>query len=105
VPQTKVAERINAARRVVQTCWFDETACGEGLDGLSAWSYEWSEETRTFSREPRHDWASHPGDAFSYGCQVMELNKPKPEEKSSRYFEEMSLNELWTTSKSARKRI
>jgi phage terminase large subunit len=51
------------------------------LEGLRAWSYELDEERKTFSKEPRHDWASHPGDGFSYGAQVMrELvqDKPKP---------------------------
>jgi hypothetical protein len=52
---------------------------------LRAWSYEMDEDKKTFSREPRHDWASHPGDGFSYGAQVMaELvaAKPRPEPKA-----------------------
>jgi phage terminase large subunit len=39
--------------------------------------YEWNEDRKEFSREPRHDWASHPGDAFSYGAQVMRERKPE----------------------------
>ena len=76
VPVTKIADRINAARRVIESCHFDEAMCSDGLDGLTSWRYEFDVETRTMSREPAHDWASHPGDAFSYGAQMMELQKP-----------------------------
>lgn len=72
VPQTKKADRINAARRVIERCRFDRARCKDGLAGLRSWAYEWDEEKKIMSAEPRHDWASHPGDAYSYGCQVME---------------------------------
>jgi phage terminase large subunit len=71
VAQTSKTDRINAARTVVKQCEFHETNCDVGLDGLRAWKYAFNDETKTFSKEPEHDWASHPGDAFSYGCQVM----------------------------------
>jgi hypothetical protein len=25
-----------------------------------------------YTKEPKHDWASHPGDGYSYGCQIMQ---------------------------------
>lgn len=81
VPQTSKQDRINAARLVIQRCRFDKQACASGLAGLRAWSFEFNEETKTFSKEPRHDWASHPGDGFSYGAQVMRervITQPKP---------------------------
>jgi hypothetical protein len=71
VPQTKVLDRVNAARSLIQFCHFAKTSCAEGLDGLSAWSFTYDEELKDFSKEPLHDWASHHGDAFSYGCLVM----------------------------------
>jgi len=83
VPQTKKLDQISAARTVINKCEFDRDACEEGLDGLRAWEYEYNEETGVFSREPIHNWASHPSDAFAYGCQVMQLAeppKPAPEE-------------------------
>ena len=49
--------------------------------GLIAWEFSYSEENGVFSREPLHNWASHPSDAFSYGCQVMQENKAKEPEK------------------------
>ena len=72
VPNTAKKDRINAARKVMPHCRFSKTACHKGLMGLRAWSFEWNQETRQFSQEPKHDWASHPGDGFSYGAQVMQ---------------------------------
>jgi phage terminase large subunit len=87
VPQTSKLDRINAARVVISSCEFNETKCAEGLDGLREWSFEYDEETKTFSKEPKHDWASHPGDGFSYGAQMMQkyvTPKREPSSPSSR---------------------
>ena len=81
VPQTKVLDRINAARFVIQRCWFAQTACKEGLDGLSAWRFVYDEELKDFTKEPQHDWASHHGDAFSYGALVMQERAREIKEK------------------------
>ena len=84
VPQSSKADRINAARTVIQQCEFNATACEKGLDGLRAWVFDYNPDTQSFSREPLHNWASHPSDAYSYGCQVMqtmsppEVTSPKP---------------------------
>lgn len=80
VPVSTKADRINAARAIIQRCEFHKTHCETGLDGLRAWEYEWNPDLQTFSREPLHNFASHPSDAFSYGCQVMQ-SLPPPEKK------------------------
>lgn len=80
VPVSTKADRINAARAIIQRCEFHKTNCETGLDGLRAWEYEWNPDLQTFSREPLHNFASHPSDAFSYGCQVMQ-SLPPPESK------------------------
>lgn len=72
VPRTSKTDRINAARHVVRSCEFHKTNCEAGLDGLRAWIYAWDPDKQVFSREPEHNWASHPSDAYSYGCQVMQ---------------------------------
>lgn len=83
VPKTSKQDRINAARLVMPRCRFDRERCATGLAGLREWSFKFNEETKTFSRDPEHDWASHPGDGFSYGAQVMRervVTMPKPVE-------------------------
>lgn len=82
VPQSRIADRVNAARRVITRCSFSLPACEWGLDALRSWQFEWNEETRSFGKDPKHDFASHPGDAFSYGCQVLEEKLP-PESKKA----------------------
>lgn len=81
-PDSKKADRVNAARVVVKRVAFSDK-CDRGLDGLRAWAYEWDEERKIFSSEPIHDWASHDGDGFSYGCVIMRervLETPKKED-------------------------
>ena len=41
---------------------------------------EYDEERKEFSKEPRNDWASHDGDAYSYGALLLEEDQPKIEE-------------------------
>lgn len=81
VPQTKKSDQINAARTVIDRCAFNQSLCEAGLDGLRAWEYAYNDDLEVFSREPLHNWASHPSDAFAYGCQVIPDFKapPKPE--------------------------
>lgn len=96
-PDSHKSDRINAARTVVERCWFDEEECHEGLEGLSAWHYEYDEETKEFSLEPAHDWASHDGDAFSYGALVMRLRiiEEKKPDQPDPFKTGLTLEQLW----------
>jgi phage terminase large subunit len=111
VPQAKISDRINAARRVIERCRFDAHTCDAGLSGLRSWAYAYDEEKKIYSREPRHDWASHPGDAFSYGAQVLEtrpeLPGPPPARKGVQVDADsgMTLNEMWASVPRATHRI
>lgn len=71
VPKTSIADRINAGRTVIRQCEFHETNCEQGLDGLRAWEFLRNPDLQIFTKEPLHNWASHPSDAFTYGCQMM----------------------------------
>jgi phage terminase large subunit len=110
VPPTKKADQISAARAVIGRCEFHKTRCEEGLDGLAAWQFKYIEEADAFSREPDHNWASHPSDAFSYGCQVMQLATPvKPIEETKfaikgndAGMKTVTVAELWKQTKTAR---
>ena len=95
VPQTSKADRINAARVVVDSCEFNALRCADGLEGLREWCYEYDEDLKTFSKEPKHDWASHPGDGFSYGAQMMRnFVKPKPKDLAPRYPLDRSIHSM-----------
>lgn len=71
VPRTDKFDRINAARVIIEKCWFDTKATAAGRDALAEWKYVYDEERKEFSKDPDHNWASHGSDAFSYGAQVM----------------------------------
>lgn len=85
VPQSKKEAQINAARHIIKSCEFNKTFCEAGLDGLRAWEFKYNEDTQAFSREPVHNWASHPSDAFAYGCQVMAMDDKPPTVEDARY--------------------
>ena len=110
VPQVKVAHRINAARTVIKSCRFHVEHCKAGLQGLRAWQFEYDEDKKLLSKEPVHDWASHPGDSFSYGAEVMieRLIEEKKEEALRGVgvgYPSVSLNELWETAPKPSARI
>lgn len=81
VEMTSKADRINAARTVIKRCEFHATNCEQGVDALRAWQFEFNPDLQVFTKEPLHDWASHPSDGYSYGCQVMQGIAPPPPPK------------------------
>lgn len=105
VPQTRKSDQIEAARNTIKECAFNASECDAGLDGLRAWEFEYNDDAGIFSREPNHNWASHPSDAFSYGCQVIrEADRPKKPEKP-KFWHEQTLNEMWESKPNKRDRI
>ncbi len=113
VPDTAKSDRYNAARKVMPFCRFNKTDCSKGLAGLRAWSFEWNNETKQFSREAKHDWASHPGDGYSYGAVIMQ--KHVPEVKKERKVQDIEvstnsriilpcLEDLWKTAPTRQER-
>lgn len=110
VPISKKLDQISAARGILDKCEFNKTECEAGLDGLLAWEYSYNEETQIFSREPLHNWASHPSDAFAYGAQVMQEEAPPQSDEPARWDiksgrPQVTLNELWDTAKPKDDRI
>jgi phage terminase large subunit len=80
VPRLLLADGINAARTLFPQCWFDGEKCADGIQGLR--HYRWAPVgvLGQEKREPLHDWASHPADAFRYfavGIQTPKAPIPK----------------------------
>lgn len=55
--------RIEAVRRILPQCWFDEKKTEAGRMALG-WYHEKKDEARNIGLGPEHDWASHGADAF-----------------------------------------
>lgn len=66
VPKLSVQDGIEAARRILPKCWFDETRCIHGLNALRSYHCEYDEKNKVFKKRPKHDWSSHAADAFRY---------------------------------------
>jgi phage terminase large subunit len=63
VPEIGVQDGIQAVRMILPICYFD-SRCDEGLEALRQYQREYDEDKKTFRQTPRHDWCSHPADAF-----------------------------------------
>lgn len=81
VPATSQQNGIEAARKTLDICWFDDVACKEGIKALKNYQFEWDDDKKTFRSKPRHDWTSHASDAFeiigqAWRKQVLEVIQP-----------------------------
>jgi phage terminase large subunit len=65
------AMRIEAARRLFPSIWFNRDTTQGGLDALG-WYHERKDETRNIGLGPEHDWSSHGADAFGLMCVAYE---------------------------------
>lgn len=60
-------QRIEAARRLFPSIWFNADKTEPGRDALG-WYHEKRDETRNIGLGPEHDWSSHGSDAFGLMC-------------------------------------
>jgi phage terminase large subunit len=72
------AARVEAARRLFPSIWFDEESTTGGREALG-WYHERKDEARNIGLGPEHDWASHGADSF--GLMAVAYEEPsKPVE-------------------------
>jgi len=64
VPDIGVQSGIQAVRMTLPRVWFDAERCREGIEALRQYQREYDEDKRAYRQSPRHDWTSHPSDAF-----------------------------------------
>jgi len=53
VPELGVQDGIQAVRRVLPRCWFDEEKCAEGMEALRQYQREYDEDKKAFRERPR----------------------------------------------------
>jgi hypothetical protein len=95
IPATSQQNSINAARKTLVRCYFDEVRCEKGLNALRNYQFEWDDEKRTFKSKPRHDWSSHGSDAFEIiGQTWQEPVELKPAEPP-RWLDQARADELF----------
>jgi phage terminase large subunit len=69
--------RVEAARRLFPSIWFNEQTTEAGIDALG-WYHEKRDEVRGVGLGPDHDWASHSADAFGAMCVAYEMPANRP---------------------------
>lgn len=70
--------RVEAVRRVMGRCWFDEKKTEAGRDALGFY-HERRDEDRHIGLGPEHDWSSHAADAF--GLMALHFEEPRINQK------------------------
>lgn len=79
--------RIESARRVFPSIWFDEQTTEGGREALGWYHEKKSEDDREIGLGPNHDWSSHGADAFGLMAVAYEMpsDKPEPQPYRPRY--------------------
>ena len=67
-PKLSIEDGIEAVRKALPNCYFDKQNTSMGVEALKAYSKKWDEKNQCFKNRPTHNFASHPADAFRYGC-------------------------------------
>jgi phage terminase large subunit len=70
------AMRIEAVRRLLPKCWFNEATTEAGRDALGFY-HEKRDDSRSVGLGPEHDWSSHAADAFGLMCVTYEVPRGK----------------------------
>lgn len=100
VSATSQQNAIEAARKTLEICWADPETCKQGIDGLKQYQFEWDDDKKVFRSKPRHDWASHPADAFEIIGQVWRNEVKEKEPEKPRLLANATANELFWPEKS-----
>jgi hypothetical protein len=64
VAQHKVADGLEATRRLFPRFWFDEKRCKHGIECLAQYRFDYDEKNGVFRNNPVHDWTSHCADSI-----------------------------------------
>lgn len=95
VPDLSVQDGIQAVRQVLPRCWFDADKCHDGLEALRQYQRDYDEDKKAFRERPRHDWTSHPADAFRMLAVAWREESGAEPIAKGKTIQTMSLDDLW----------
>jgi hypothetical protein len=95
VPDLSVQDGIQAVRKILPDCWFDAENCAEGLEALRQYQREYDEDKKAFRERPRHDWTSHPSDAFRMLAIAARGDEEAAAPAKGKTIQTATLDELW----------
>lgn len=106
VPNMKLPDGIQAARDFLRgVLAIDGTKCEHGIEALRVYRRNWDDINKVFQEHPVHDWSSHPADAFRYMAIAWRELIKHPDPEPPKFFEEMTINDLWKSAPSLDDRI
>jgi hypothetical protein len=100
VPDLSVQDGIQAVRQMLPRVWFDAEKCEQGIEALRQYQREWDDDKKAFRSTPRHDWCSHPADAFrmmavAWRAEPKADAAPDPKVLYIGPQNEVTLNDMW----------
>lgn len=110
-PSLSLLDGIQAARWLLQQSMRIHPRCGDGVESLRQYHYEYDEARKQFTSKPLHDWTSHSADGFRYLACVAKvtrslMEKPKTQAAPpARKPDSFTLEELWDTAPRESRRI
>ncbi len=94
VAATSMQNGIAAARKTLETAWFDEGATSDGREALKQYHFNYDSDKKILSTVPVHDWSSHAADAFEIIGQVWQTQRVAVKPEPPRYPIQQTVTEL-----------
>jgi phage terminase large subunit len=107
IPSHHVSDGINAGRLTLAHAWFDAERCAYGLEALRQYQAEWDDLRKCFRDTPRHDWTSHPADAWRGLAMAWREMKPAPppkKDKGPMTINQVTIEDMWKLAEADRPR-
>ena len=100
VPNIGLQDGIQAVRQMLPRTWFNSVKCGDGIEALRQYQREYDEDKKAFRASPRHDWTSHPADAFRMLAVAWRQEPAAQKPLDSKVLivgpqNEVTLNDMW----------
>ena len=100
VPNIGVQDGIQAIRQMLPRTWFNSVKCGDGIEALRQYQREYDEDKKAFRASPRHDWTSHPADAFRMLAVAWRAEPSTQKQLQNKTLivgpqNEVTLNDMW----------
>ena len=100
VPDIGVQDGIQAIRQMLPRTWFNSVKCGDGVEALRQYQREYDEDKKAFRASPRHDWTSHPADAFRMLAVAWRAEPSTQKQLENKTLivgpqNEVTLNDMW----------
>ncbi len=95
IPATNQADQISAARKTLESCWFDAERTEKGRDCLTSYHFQWDDQKKILSDVPLHDWSSHGSDAFEIVGQVWQPVKSAEGKPKPRFLHELTADDVF----------